>query len=432
MDESGVSAANWTEIRPPLGRASPCRRSFHSCVVFSEKMCIYGGKDSRDGKLGDVWLYYFDHEYWDRCTCHGDTGAGVPDPRSHHTANIHRDQMYIFGGQLAERTCSKEVQVLDMNEMRWEKKSNDRRYNPEARDSHAAVNFETQLYIFGGIGERGWALNDLCLFDMGTEQWLDKQLQEEMTGESPPARTGHSAIGVGVEIVIFGGGDTISQKLSDLWSFDTFHKVWKEIKTTGIPPSLRSGHQTCVHGNVMLLFGGVLADAVDTNDLFHLNLSTFEWKPKQGEMTAFAVIGNYERSLREDQELRQNADAAGRSDSKGADGRPRVSKRCVARPAPARSAEDIRLFAALGIGARGGTTSGSASGGKPSGATSGGAPQPGGGGGGASSGQNAERIEGKVPCARNGHSAVVYDGLMFVFGGAKLRTDLNDLFVYKV
>ena len=126
MEDSGVEK-NWTEIRSPLGvgmagplqsqatpAASPSRRSFHTAIVFSEKMYIFGGKDTCDRKLNDVWVYYFDHEYWDRCVC-----QNPPSGRSHHTAMIHGDQMFVFGGQQLEEgkglCCSKEILLLDMN-----------------------------------------------------------------------------------------------------------------------------------------------------------------------------------------------------------------------------------------------------------------------------------------------------------------------------
>ena len=43
-----------------------------------------------------------------------------------------------------------------------------------------------------------------------------------------------------------------------------------------------------------------------------------------------------------------------------------------------------------------------------------------------------DRIEGKVPCARDGHSCVVHDGLMYIFGGDKCSRKLHDLFMYKL
>merc|ERR1712224_812914 len=43
-----------------------------------------------------------------------------------------------------------------------------------------------------------------------------------------------------------------------------------------------------------------------------------------------------------------------------------------------------------------------------------------------------ERLEGRVPCARDGHSAVVYDGMVFIFGGERNHMKFDDLFVYKV
>ena len=42
------------------------------------------------------------------------------------------------------------------------------------------------------------------------------------------------------------------------------------------------------------------------------------------------------------------------------------------------------------------------------------------------------KISGKKPCARDGHSAVIHKGHIIIFGGDRHRMSFNDMFIFNL
>jgi N-acetylneuraminic acid mutarotase len=395
-------AQKWAELRI-LDKKKPMRRSHHSAVLFGERMYVFGGRGAWDEKLNDVWMYVFEHETWE----HGEP-TNPPAARSHHTASIHGDLMYVFGGQRADCSCLDEFIVLEMNEMRWTTPRTKHRGDdtvPLARDSHSASCLDTaQLLVIGGVDDGGNALIDVHSWDLTEGGWTPMK----MSGEAPPARYGHASVAASpVETLVFGGVNVTGEKLNDLWALKASTATWTKIQSVGMTPRPRFCHSACVHGSVMVVFGGTLAGAEATNDLFYLGIGSIgsgclEWRERQGdalrdnndddttaqESTNSIALINY--SIKSHKAQRPDVRQA----------RPRVQpcQRVVTED------ESAVLKMIFGIDT-----------GKGSNAV---AP--------------LERLEGRVPCARDGHSAVVYDGMVFIFGGERNHMKFDDLFVYKV
>jgi N-acetylneuraminic acid mutarotase len=67
---------------------------------------------------------------------------------------------------------------------------------------------------------------------------------------------------------IFGGKDSNSQKLNDLWAFDLESSTWTLMQPIDRrSPDPRSGHTACYYEGYILVFGGILEVTKELNDV---------------------------------------------------------------------------------------------------------------------------------------------------------------------
>lgn len=87
---------------------------------------------------------------------------------------------------------------------------------PASRDEHSAVLDGDSMLIFGGYLDLQ-RTNDLFRYHFKENRWE----KVEAVGEKKPCpRSGHSAIVWQDYMIVYGGKDNESNKLSDVWSFD--------------------------------------------------------------------------------------------------------------------------------------------------------------------------------------------------------------------
>jgi leucine-zipper-like transcriptional regulator 1 len=78
---------------PNLG-SSPSPRYFHSCVMHSNKLLMYGGY-SGSQRLADMYVYDFETNHWSEIDC---SNGEAPGGRSSLVAQVHENNLYIFAG----------------------------------------------------------------------------------------------------------------------------------------------------------------------------------------------------------------------------------------------------------------------------------------------------------------------------------------------
>jgi len=148
---------------------------------------------------------------------------------------------------------------------------------PRGRDSHSMVKSEStsNIYIFGGhINCR--CTNELWEYDTNKNSW-----QIIKTSEGPSRRANHIAVMINdQDMVIIGGINENIERLNDVWTFSIKEKVWKEIKFD--PEDLmltpRSEHSAIVYNDDIIIFGGRTKDLIEVNDVLVFNMSSPKWK----------------------------------------------------------------------------------------------------------------------------------------------------------
>jgi hypothetical protein len=133
----------------------------------------------------------------------------------------------------------------------------------------------TKGILFGGQGTSGVYYNDLWWYYPATDTWINNT----PTAISPSARNGLSMVWDGSNVIMFGGFNSTSYYLNDLWWYNPAANIWSQqiaINTPGSPVS-RYGHTMVWDSNRVIMFGGYNADTGALNDLWWYYPVTNTW-----------------------------------------------------------------------------------------------------------------------------------------------------------
>lgn len=97
-----------------------------------------------------------------------------------------------------------------------------------------------------------------------------------MSKNIPVVRNSHSTVGFGTSVFIFGGQDEDTNKLKDLWEFNTTTKQWSNVayQNQSTVELARSGHAAVSFGSKMFIFGGIFEVTKELNDLIVYDFKT--------------------------------------------------------------------------------------------------------------------------------------------------------------
>ena len=85
------------QLSPGTTLVSPSGRRGHSAVVFDFGLHVYGGYQDLKGSSSELWTFDLDTEQWHLFTCSGKK-SGYPSGRHWHSAVVDSEFMYVFGG----------------------------------------------------------------------------------------------------------------------------------------------------------------------------------------------------------------------------------------------------------------------------------------------------------------------------------------------
>ncbi|GLH07303.1 hypothetical protein R5R35_003214 [Gryllus longicercus] len=194
----------WTcpEVTGPI----PGARDGHSACIIDHCMYIFGGFEEYIDRFSqDVHALDFRTMKWRFVYTRGDP----PSYRDFHSASAIGSNMYIFGGRgdlngpfhsQEEHYCP-DIMYLDTITGRWHRPATSGRV-PVGRRSHSAFVHREYLYVFGGYnGLWDEHYNDLHRFSPERNEW---ELVQTL-GTSPSPRRRQSCLVVGEKVFLFGG-----------------------------------------------------------------------------------------------------------------------------------------------------------------------------------------------------------------------------------
>jgi N-acetylneuraminic acid mutarotase len=141
---------------------------------------------------------------------------------------------------------------------------------PDGRDGHTAVWTGNEMIIWGGTGS---GLNTGARYNPSTDSWTATS-----TTNAPTARLRHTAVWTGSEMIIW-GGDSYDGAQRLYWNtggrYNPSTNSWTATGATNAP-SARSGHSAVWTGSEMIVWGGSNATTV-FNTGGRYNRSTNSW-----------------------------------------------------------------------------------------------------------------------------------------------------------
>ena len=118
---------------------------------------------------------------------------------------------------------------------------------PSARSSHTAVWTGSEMIVWGGYG--GGSLNTGGRYNPAGNSWT-----AVTTNSAPSARSFHTAVWTGSEMIVWGGNNGTNY-FNDGGRYNTNGNSWTAV-TTNSAPSARGSHTAVWTGSEMIVWGG--------------------------------------------------------------------------------------------------------------------------------------------------------------------------------
>lgn len=300
----------------------------HTSVLVGDYMIAYGGKTGPMTLNAQTYALNLTSLVWQRLRCAG----SVPLARAYHSAAVHEQRMYVFGGLLAVGVddihynaynvfCN--VDALDegtlklqgqhrkkqpqlLRKVLQQKKESaslhclDMRSEPTwntvltagcippTRSHHSSLVYRGQLYVVGGYSvhttgrstdEELKALSLVYQLNLATNVWT----AVDPGSSSAPQRWGSAAVGVGDLWLFMGGVDYAAEPSSKednaVCGWHLEEREWRWLAKSAIDgPPARAMHTAIRWGAHVIVFGGA-ADVTSIlfNDCFAFDIFKGTW-----------------------------------------------------------------------------------------------------------------------------------------------------------
>lgn len=191
------------------------------------------------------------------------TSDRAPSRRAYHSTFAYKESLWVFGG-VGTRGYSNDVWRLTFEDARggagrWVECPCVGRV-PRKREGHTGTVVDSTLVVYGGYDGCDW-LGDVFALNLETLIWW-----RAAGGDAPNAptpRSGHAAAKAPLEwdaVFVFGGfnGDGCVNEFAACLEIDVLAgtAAWEPIEPKGAAPSKRYGHSAVVYNTSVYVFGG--------------------------------------------------------------------------------------------------------------------------------------------------------------------------------
>jgi N-acetylneuraminic acid mutarotase len=153
------------------------------------------------------------------------------------------------------------------NAGQWTQKSS----GATVRADHEGVVYNNRMYIFAGRKPNGPCLNDLWEYNFDTDKWIQKS-------SGATQRDCLSSIVYGAKIYIFGGntcGSSINN--NDVWAYDILTNTWSQKKSGA---TARNHPTAALYNGKMYIYGGHSNSDQKLKDLWEYDIGADAWTRK--------------------------------------------------------------------------------------------------------------------------------------------------------
>lgn len=264
LDESVLQV--WNEVK---AKNSPKRRTYHTSCIYKGNLFIFCGRDITEGKLNDIHKIDLTSNFfsWERVTL----TKGQLQPIAHHSGNLVDHTYYMIGGQDECIRQTNKVYVINLETLQIEQVIEDNSFPETELHTSNYIQSKNTIVIFGGFS-KGEFLNTMYFFNLPNKTFEKVKYNSKAV---PSKRANHSAVTVNDSLYVFGGSMKDGILLNDFWKFDIKSCQWSLLPySEDNYPNPRSGHNLCVIGEEIFLFGGKVGMLCEVNDLWKYSLQT--------------------------------------------------------------------------------------------------------------------------------------------------------------
>ncbi|ODN01460.1 putative protein tag-53 [Orchesella cincta] len=258
----------WEVVTPtsevPLGSASHCS------VLVNDYLWVFGGSRlNLEPKESVLQRYDFTENTWETIRPKGESS---PPALYGHSCVVFENKVYLYGGvydgKFGNRDISKSLWVFDINSKTWSEASvkpsqcKKRMCGPLHLSGHSAVvinekggkNRHNKMVVISGHSPRYGYVNVIQEYHFGSGTWNVIPTKGYPVGGS----YGHSSSWdpITQKIYVYGGYriDYDSVHMSDkLFTYDPLYRTWKMMESS---PGGRFLHTSLIYKGLMYIFGG--------------------------------------------------------------------------------------------------------------------------------------------------------------------------------
>lgn len=164
---------------------------------------------------------------------------------------------------------------------------------PTPRYRHTAIWTGTEMIVWGGVSSDGGGFqlnlfNDGYRFNPASNAWTRMN-----TNGAPAARTKHTAVWTGTEMIIWGGqgGSGLTVYLNDGARYNSATDTWSPVSSTNAPLA-RSGHTAVWSGSDMIVWGGFSGGGPYQETGARYNPATDSWLPTDYAIAPSGRVGH--------------------------------------------------------------------------------------------------------------------------------------------
>jgi len=258
--EIGASEVIWAVMQPAEGSPVPPARWRHTATALPDgSLFVFGGFRSSSSRLNDGWVFSPAKGAWalasvpvaaeaneterfsvarpKKADHHHKHHKGEEEEKKGESAPASKKESALAGGAVGTITPGSGSNFLEDFGVPLDDPS-PHDSNPDApspRGAHSAVLIGDVVYVFGGYGGTGYGrrdFNDVYRYSAAAHAWLPRV--ENAEGPVPDPRSGHCAVAVRSNMLVFGGWSGTGSH-GDCWSFDTLANAWAQVDVGGLP-----------------------------------------------------------------------------------------------------------------------------------------------------------------------------------------------------
>ncbi|KAJ5078699.1 hypothetical protein M0811_14757 [Anaeramoeba ignava] len=236
--------------------------------VMEDNLIIFGGDRKKFGTTNETYMFKTKNRTWEKL----ETNEKVP-VSYYPTSVLYNDSMYVFGGNDHSSIFELNLKNLEWNEIQGKGQI------PKSRMGHTALVHENEMFVFGGINFQENINNGLFAFDFRSATWNNIPDPQEFPGITERISHTSKYDPKSKRMIVFGGGykeDGEDKDYNDICIFNFVTRNWEKRFSFDSDPNApcgRNDHSAVLLNNKMMIFFGCAKD----NTIFFDDIYSFQF-----------------------------------------------------------------------------------------------------------------------------------------------------------